>query len=155
MGLMNKIEKIRKQPENVRRRYAFIWAAISMVFIVIIWFVSLSGAQPPVKEEEKIRQDQLYQEMGSQKKSLQDSLKEMGDSYQNLRDTQNKMMDQAGQDASSDTSGQQNQSLEQMLNQNPTDQSGQDNSGQGAPDQQTPTQETPTQQTPTGEVSAQ
>jgi hypothetical protein len=38
---MQKIEKIREKPEHIRLRYVWLAVAISMFFILIIWFLSL------------------------------------------------------------------------------------------------------------------
>jgi hypothetical protein len=145
MGLVNKIEKVRQKPEDVRKKYAVLWAGISMIFIVAIWFISMRGAQPPKPDEEKIRQDQLYQEIGGQKKSLEDSLKEMGDSYKNIKDIQSEMMKQAEEAPQSESSTQDAQSLEGLLNQ--------EASGPNTPTGEAPTQEAPVTDTPSGDES--
>ena len=97
MGFMDKIEKIRNQPEDVRKRYVFVWVAISMCCVIVIWFVTLRGNQSPPTDEEKIRQDQLYQEIGGQKKSMEDSLKEAGDAYKNFQQIQDNAQNQLNQ----------------------------------------------------------
>lgn len=40
--LWGKIEAIRKEPEHVRMRYVFLCLAVSMIFIVGVWILSLS-----------------------------------------------------------------------------------------------------------------
>jgi predicted PurR-regulated permease PerM len=45
MGIQNKIEEIRKKPEHIRLRYVWAMVAISMFFIIIIWFFSLKASQ--------------------------------------------------------------------------------------------------------------
>jgi hypothetical protein len=45
MGIQNKIEEIRKKPEHIRLRYVWAMVAVSMFFIIIIWFFSLKSGQ--------------------------------------------------------------------------------------------------------------
>jgi len=45
MSLQNKIEEIRKKPEHIRLRYVWALVAVSMFFIIIIWFFSLKNSQ--------------------------------------------------------------------------------------------------------------
>lgn len=45
MSLQNKIEEIRKKPEHIRLRYVWAMVAISMFFIIIIWFFSLKASR--------------------------------------------------------------------------------------------------------------
>ncbi|MFA4817729.1 MAG: hypothetical protein WC608_03370 [Parcubacteria group bacterium] len=45
MSLQNKIEEIRRKPEHIRLRYVWAMVAISMFFIIIIWFFSLKNSQ--------------------------------------------------------------------------------------------------------------
>lgn len=43
MGLMEKIEDIRRKPEHIRKRYVWFFVGISMMFIVMIWFFSFDS----------------------------------------------------------------------------------------------------------------
>lgn len=45
MGISNKIEEIRRKPEHIRLRYVWSLVAVSMFFIIIIWFFSLKAGQ--------------------------------------------------------------------------------------------------------------
>lgn len=45
MSLQNKIEEIRRKPEHIRLRYVWALVAISMFFVIIIWFFSLKASQ--------------------------------------------------------------------------------------------------------------
>jgi hypothetical protein len=54
MGLYEKIEEIRGKPEHIRMRYVWAMVAITMIFVVAIWFFSLmsnqnSGSTVPVE----------------------------------------------------------------------------------------------------------
>ena len=46
MGLMDKVEEIRKQPEHIRMRYVWFFVALSMFFVIILWIFSLTTAKP-------------------------------------------------------------------------------------------------------------
>ncbi|MDD3498535.1 MAG: hypothetical protein PHH24_03460 [Candidatus Moranbacteria bacterium] len=41
MDISKKIEEIRRKPEHERLRYVWGMVAVSMIFIIIIWIVSL------------------------------------------------------------------------------------------------------------------
>lgn len=43
MNLTEKIEEIRKKPEEQRIRYVWFMVSISMVFVVFIWFFSFKS----------------------------------------------------------------------------------------------------------------
>jgi len=45
MNLYEKIEEIRSKPEHIRMRYVWAMVAISMVFVIAIWFFSLASNQ--------------------------------------------------------------------------------------------------------------
>ncbi|MFA6383576.1 MAG: hypothetical protein WCX17_04075 [Parcubacteria group bacterium] len=47
MGLYEKIEEIRGKPEHIRMRYVWAMVAITMIFVVIIWFFSIMSSQSP------------------------------------------------------------------------------------------------------------
>ncbi len=44
MGIMDKVEEIRKKPEHIRVRYAWFFVAISMIFVITIWIFSISAS---------------------------------------------------------------------------------------------------------------
>lgn len=45
MNINDKLEEIRKKPEHIRLRYVWAMVAISMFFVIIIWFFSLKSSQ--------------------------------------------------------------------------------------------------------------
>lgn len=45
MSLENKLNEIRKKPEHIRLRYVWAMVAISMFFVIIIWFFSLKASR--------------------------------------------------------------------------------------------------------------
>ncbi len=56
MSISDKIEEIRKKPEHIRLRYVWAGVLITMLFIVIIWFLSLQEMikkfSPPTENTE-------------------------------------------------------------------------------------------------------
>lgn len=45
MGLYEKIEEIRSKPEHIRMRYVWAMVAITMIFVIAIWFFSLVSSK--------------------------------------------------------------------------------------------------------------
>ncbi len=45
MSINDKLEEIRKKPEHIRLRYVWAMVAISMVFVILIWFFSLKAGR--------------------------------------------------------------------------------------------------------------
>jgi ABC-type sugar transport system permease subunit len=41
MGLIEKIEEIRKKPDHIKLRYVWFFVAICMILVIAIWFFSL------------------------------------------------------------------------------------------------------------------
>jgi hypothetical protein len=74
MGIQNKIEEIRKKPEHIRLRYVWAMVAISMFFIIIIWFFSLKASQTqtaPVMSG--IDTSEITEQLNTGKESLQNA----------------------------------------------------------------------------------
>lgn len=74
MSIQDKIDQIRQKPEHIRLRYAWMFTAIAMIFIIAIWFFSLStkGDQikgPVLSEGQK----EALKNLQDQKKSLKDA----------------------------------------------------------------------------------
>lgn len=76
---MERIEKIRKKPEHIRRSYVFFSVAICMFFILLIWFFSFS-------DNENIQNNSLeapadlrksFNELNQQKQSTQNTLNDI------------------------------------------------------------------------------
>lgn len=74
MGIQDKIDQIRQKPEHIRLRYAWMFTAIAMVFIIAVWFLSLrtksNQAKGPVLSES---QKETLKNLQDQKKSLKDA----------------------------------------------------------------------------------
>ena len=73
MGIQNRLEKIRRQPEHIRLRWAWGLTAVCMVFIIVIWGFSL------VKQNSQISMPQLT---GDQENTL-NALGQQGQSLEN------------------------------------------------------------------------
>lgn len=89
-AILNKIEKIKKKPEHIRRRYAIICTAISMVFVLIVWAISIR-VQTSTMSQTNINQDQLdvLNELGTQKKSLEDTANSIKDMTNQIPESSN------------------------------------------------------------------
>lgn len=75
MGLIDKIEEIRKKPEYIRRRYVWIGVFISMIFVMIIWIFSFKLTVKPVEIKNQ-RGDNLKKNFEDAKNQIP-SIKEM------------------------------------------------------------------------------
>ncbi len=74
MGLLEKIEEIRQKPEHIRLRYVWVMVAISMVFILFIWIMSLKANQAMAPSPEAgILTPELQESWKSQKESLKEN----------------------------------------------------------------------------------
>jgi hypothetical protein len=72
MDLSRKIDEIRQKPERIRKRYAFFCTAVSMVFVLLIWAISLASQRVDTSGLNSISQSETWQQFGEQKKSLED-----------------------------------------------------------------------------------
>lgn len=43
MSIIDKIEKIKKQPEHIKLRYIWFFVFVSMFFIITFWIISLQA----------------------------------------------------------------------------------------------------------------
>jgi len=73
MGLYDKIENIRQKPEHIRLRYAWACAIAGTFCVILVWFLSLKARQPEVTAPQfSEEQLEVFNELGEQKKSLQE-----------------------------------------------------------------------------------
>lgn len=81
--MLDFIEKIQKKPEHVRLRWALGLTFFSMLFIILIWFVSLSVKNQKNSNETSTSEEQkaILEEFNQQKKSLKDTASEMKNTY--------------------------------------------------------------------------
>lgn len=84
MGVQNKIEEIRRQPEYIRLRWAWGLTAICMVFVLMIWIFSMSRQNsqweiPNLTSE----QQSVFDSLGQQGQSLSNSAGQINNLMQN------------------------------------------------------------------------
>ncbi|OGI28705.1 MAG: hypothetical protein A2288_03890 [Candidatus Moranbacteria bacterium RIFOXYA12_FULL_44_15] len=90
MGIQQKIENIRNKPENIRMRYVWGYTIFFTALVVVVWFLSLA-AQRNANREPLISEDQkkLFEDFGTQKKSLQDTTGQMKGALEGIKDQKN------------------------------------------------------------------
>jgi hypothetical protein len=107
MGIQDKIEEIRRKPEHIRVRYAWMYTAIVMFFVILIWIMSFSaGKEDSTQSDAAIIQPDILNQFQEGKKSLKDttdqikgvtqSLKEQGQAQNNMDESQKNMSGQEG-----------------------------------------------------------
>ncbi|MFZ2192846.1 MAG: hypothetical protein WAV31_01260 [Candidatus Moraniibacteriota bacterium] len=87
MNIERKIEEIRKKPEHIRIRYIYGLIAISMFFILLLWFFSFFSANIYEDPATKLKNEQIMRDFQAQKKSLEDVTKNTKDAIDNLNNT--------------------------------------------------------------------
>jgi hypothetical protein len=106
---MDKVEEIRKKPENIRMRYVWFFVAVSMFFVIILWIFSLQAikqeSQPSTSSSNLFDSD-VFDQFGEQKKAL--------DAAQ--QDIQNSLSNPGNAASGSPQSGEQNNQGETNLN---------------------------------------
>lgn len=72
MGISEKIEAIQKKPDHIRIRYVWGCVFVSMVFIFLIWILSVSIAfkEQPANQKQSSELDQFKKSLESSKKDL-------------------------------------------------------------------------------------
>lgn len=73
MNIYEKIEEIRSKPEHVRRQYVWAMVAISMVFILAIWFFSMKSEVAADKQSvlpDNLKNSPVINQFNEQKDSL-------------------------------------------------------------------------------------
>ncbi len=77
MSIQEKLEEIKKQPEHIRMRYVIGCVVISMIFVFVVWFVSLKQNFEHIKESPLMQNatnnnsfDNAVKELKDQKDSL-------------------------------------------------------------------------------------
>ena len=93
MSIYDKIEQIRQKPEHIRVRYVWICVAISMVFVLGIWVLSLNGRQYQAGTSGQVAgQASIFDDLKKQKDNISQYQQEMsnikGNLQQGLQDAQ-------------------------------------------------------------------
>ncbi len=90
MNINDKLEEIRKKPEHIRLRYVWAMVAISMFFIIIIWFFSLKASRietaPPMAG---IDTSEITEQFNAGKQSLENAT----EGFQSVLDQQQTLDD--------------------------------------------------------------
>ena len=86
MNIQKKLEEIRQKPEHIKLRYTYFSVAISMFFIIILWFFSIKSRQDdsldPVLDSD---QGNIINQLGEQKQSLQNAAGQMKDAFREVQ----------------------------------------------------------------------
>lgn len=80
INIQEKIEKIRQKPEHIRIRWAWGLTALFMLIVFALWGILIS-AERKMEEEPVIPENQrkALMELQNEKKSIEDTMKEMND----------------------------------------------------------------------------
>jgi heme/copper-type cytochrome/quinol oxidase subunit 1 len=81
MNLQRKLAEIRRKPEHIRLRYTYAAVAISMFFIILLWFFSISSS---IKKADLVKKQNVFQDLDTQKKSLQEATSDVKKSLEDL-----------------------------------------------------------------------
>ena len=84
MNIERKIEEIRRQPEHIKLRYIYALMAISLVFVLLIWFFSFFAGTKKEDSAQKLKNQAILNDFELQKKSLEDATKETKKSLDDL-----------------------------------------------------------------------
>jgi len=93
--IKNKIEEIRRKPEHIRIRYAWICAGCVTVLVIIIWMISLAAKnQEDITNQEFFTPEQLepindLKTSGQDLKNATDKLKDAAGNAQNQQKINN------------------------------------------------------------------
>lgn len=84
MGLIEKIEEIRRKPDNVKLRYVWFFVIICMIIIVSIWFLSIKADL----SDSSLKNNKTKQGTSEIQKSGSELLKEIEKQKDNLKNAQ-------------------------------------------------------------------
>lgn len=82
MGIQEKIEEIRKKPEHIRIRYVWMWVAVSMVFIITIWIISIVAQNRGSEAKKSLYNNQVFEQFQDKRKSIEDSTNQVKNNFQ-------------------------------------------------------------------------
>jgi uncharacterized protein YlxW (UPF0749 family) len=86
MGLMDKIEEIRKKPDHIRMRYVWFFVTLSMLFVIILWIFSLKALKSESQRaptENNFSSSNILNEFSQQQETLNDARKNAENSLLN------------------------------------------------------------------------
>ncbi len=76
MSLFDHIENIRHKPEHVRRRYTWLCVAISMLFIIAIWIVSLQSEKQPIDNSNNLNAGEIFEQIEKGSRVIDEKIKD-------------------------------------------------------------------------------
>jgi len=97
MDVFEKIEQIRKKPEHIRRRYALVCVVISMVFVFVIWMMSLKSS---FNDSEKVLDDESRLQIMSGLEEVKDIKDDVSSSYGEYQSGQGSIDEESAKDDS-------------------------------------------------------
>lgn len=86
-SLSDKIEEIRRQPEHIRIKYVWGGVAVSMFFIVVIWFFSIAS----MIQSGKVQND------GDNIEELKAQLEDIGNQTSSIQEIGKQIMDSSSE----------------------------------------------------------
>lgn len=87
MSIQEKLEEIKKQPEHIRMRYVVGCVVVSMIFVFVVWLVSLKQNFEHIKESPFIQNatnDNSFEDAVKELKNQKDSLMNNDSSSQSV-----------------------------------------------------------------------
>ena len=78
MGLSEKIEEIRRKPEHIRERYAYLAAIMLFPFILVIWIFSMKADNEVSEQEDSAigSMQNVAEQFSQEKNKMQDIINE-------------------------------------------------------------------------------
>ena len=78
MGLSEKIEEIRRKPEHIRERYAYLAAIMLFPFILVIWIFSMKADNAASEQEDSAigSMQNVAEQFSQEKNKMQDIINE-------------------------------------------------------------------------------
>jgi hypothetical protein len=89
MDIYRKIEEIRQKPEHIRMRYVWASVAVSMFFILIIWFMSF-GVRPNSSSDNSPKSSDAIKK-SIKLDGVKSALDDAKDKFNGIKDIQNKV----------------------------------------------------------------
>ncbi|MCX6761533.1 MAG: hypothetical protein NTY33_01650 [Candidatus Moranbacteria bacterium] len=113
MNIQRKLEEIRRKPEHIRLRYTYGAVVVSMLFILLLWFFSISDS---IKKADVAKQQNVFDDLQTQKKSLKDATTDVKKSLDDLNANMQKPAPDTTQPSPSNTPPTSNSNLPALDN---------------------------------------
>lgn len=83
MGIAEKLEEIRKQPEHIRMRYLLACVFVCMVFVFFLWVVSLRQNFENMRNDDAVQKTMVPEDLQKAMKDIEQQSKEIKDAISN------------------------------------------------------------------------